>query len=531
MAPPVPPKKHHYTDYIINQCNQSGFPTDLGNRLYDEPNHSRETLDENVDKISVVSNGSNGSEVNATALQQVREQMAFSLKRMRDLEEQVKLIPLLQMQLQGMKEDRRQLQLQLKAEEIKSTSSSLSSSQPQIFQPQRVSPVSLTSLNKHIRCLKNTGTSTSPVLRRDVGCSPIVQVSPAKLRCQATSTDLILPVTSTHSINERLYTEQEVKKSIELALYKYKKDKLAHTASTGTQISKSYRNVGTDSIVPIETPRKILTISKTKSINIIDKKSVASVSSNTDELVPQLLKKTSDISLKAITDFQATRSHSFNLGEGEEKKNILKRRTATTQTIASSKQSIGVQHVPRNESKSCQSLPPAQSATKNTDTVDLVKVRNSHANTDPILQKEQQSHTQDLVKMRDWGVNTVPIKESTPDRVAKAILKSSSSNTESVRTKEIGVSCNTETTVQTQKMSMVLPAGHSGEDSRIPRPSAFYSPSSQRKFVRQNTFVVSKHSKLPSPTSPSSTRHVVRLETTPEHDMLEQVCPAEALWR
>ena len=449
---------------------------------------------------------------------------------MRDLEEQVKLIPLLQMQLQSMKEDRRQIQLQLKAEEIKSSNSSLSSSQQQIFQPQRVSPVSLTSLNKNIRSLKNTGTSTSPVLSRDVGC--LAQVLPLKLRSQATSTDLVLPVTSTHSINERLYTEQEVKKSIELALYKYKKDKLAHTASVGTQNSKSYRNVGTETIAPAVVPPKLLAISKTKSINIIDKKPVASVGSNTDELVPQLLKKTSDISLKAITDFQATRSHSFNLGEGEEKKSILKRRTATTQTIAPSMQSIGVQNVPRNESKSCQSLPPVQSATKNTDTIDLVKVRNSHANTDRILQKEQQSHTQDLVKMRDWGVNTVQVKENSPvaaTPVAKTILKTSSSNTEPVDTKEIGVSCNTETTVQTQKMSVMLPLASSGEDSRIPRPSALFSPTSQRKFVRQNTFVVSKHSKLPSPTSPS--RHVVRLQSTPEHEILDQVCPAEALWR
>ncbi len=39
---------------------------------------------------------SNGSEVSTGALQNIREQMALSLKRMRDLEEQVKMVPLLQ---------------------------------------------------------------------------------------------------------------------------------------------------------------------------------------------------------------------------------------------------------------------------------------------------------------------------------------------------------------------------------------------------------------------------------------------------
>lgn len=39
---------------------------------------------------------SNGSEVSTGALQNIREQMALSLKRMRDLEEQVKIVPVLQ---------------------------------------------------------------------------------------------------------------------------------------------------------------------------------------------------------------------------------------------------------------------------------------------------------------------------------------------------------------------------------------------------------------------------------------------------
>lgn len=50
-------------------------------------------LDQDIDRESIASNG---SEINTGALQNVREQMAISLKKMQDLEEQVKLIPLLQ---------------------------------------------------------------------------------------------------------------------------------------------------------------------------------------------------------------------------------------------------------------------------------------------------------------------------------------------------------------------------------------------------------------------------------------------------
>lgn len=53
----------------------------------------------------------------AQALQNIREQMAVSLAKMKDLEEQVKLIPVLQVQLSVLKEEKRQMLLHLKNEE------------------------------------------------------------------------------------------------------------------------------------------------------------------------------------------------------------------------------------------------------------------------------------------------------------------------------------------------------------------------------------------------------------------------------
>ncbi|XP_054279931.1 KN motif and ankyrin repeat domain-containing protein 1 isoform X2 [Macrosteles quadrilineatus] len=64
-------------------------------------------------------NGNNSSGLSASALQNIREQMAQSLERMKELEEQVKAIPVLQIQLSVLKDEKRKLQEKLKASEMK----------------------------------------------------------------------------------------------------------------------------------------------------------------------------------------------------------------------------------------------------------------------------------------------------------------------------------------------------------------------------------------------------------------------------
>jgi len=64
-------------------------------------------------------NGNNSSGLSASALQNIREQMAQSLERMRELEEQVKAIPVLQIQLSVLKDEKRKLIEKLKASEKK----------------------------------------------------------------------------------------------------------------------------------------------------------------------------------------------------------------------------------------------------------------------------------------------------------------------------------------------------------------------------------------------------------------------------
>ncbi|XP_021917735.1 uncharacterized protein LOC110828893 isoform X3 [Zootermopsis nevadensis] len=91
-----------------------------GQNGVDQPvsNHSA-THDEAgiLQDFDVASVGSATSGLSTGTLQNIREQVAISLERMKELEEQVKLIPVLQVQLSVLKEEKRKMMLQLRLEE------------------------------------------------------------------------------------------------------------------------------------------------------------------------------------------------------------------------------------------------------------------------------------------------------------------------------------------------------------------------------------------------------------------------------
>ncbi|XP_003487679.1 KN motif and ankyrin repeat domain-containing protein 2 isoform X1 [Bombus impatiens] len=113
--------------------------------------------------------GSGNSNLSTGALQNIREQMAASLERMRELEEQVKAIPMLQVQVSVLKEEKRNLLRQV--DELSKTrqydDSVLHRHRSQSFSEQRDSQ----------RNLRNTATPTRDmgtmcgVMTRDVGVS------------------------------------------------------------------------------------------------------------------------------------------------------------------------------------------------------------------------------------------------------------------------------------------------------------------------------------------------------------------------
>lgn len=148
--------------------------------------------------------------------------------KIRDLEEQTKLIPLLQMQIQALKEERIHLQTQL--ESRSSSTSSCSPNPHSVFQAHRVSPVSLNALKiaPNVMPKRTTGTNTSTVFLRDVGCSPEVS---SKMMQKSTSTEFVL---KTEGDGGRLYTERDLKKAIEMAHSKMRKS----SVTVGTQFGE-----------------------------------------------------------------------------------------------------------------------------------------------------------------------------------------------------------------------------------------------------------------------------------------------------
>lgn len=115
--------------------------------------------------------GSGNSNLSTGALQNIREQMAASLERMKELEEQVKAIPMLQVQVSVLKEEKRNLLRQV--DELSKTNfcnnDTLHRHRSQSFSEQRATA---------LRNLKNTGIVSTRdigtmcgVMTRDIGVS------------------------------------------------------------------------------------------------------------------------------------------------------------------------------------------------------------------------------------------------------------------------------------------------------------------------------------------------------------------------
>ena len=154
-------------------------------------------------------------------------------RKIRDLEEQAKLIPLLQLQNQALRDERQNLQSQL---ESRASSTSSSSPLPQpVFQAHRVSPVSLNSIKMTPvipkRNNRSTGTNTSLVIKREIGVGSSPEAA-VKTVHKGVSTEFIM---RTEGDGGRLYTESDLKKAIEMAHAKMRKT----TATVGTQFGES----------------------------------------------------------------------------------------------------------------------------------------------------------------------------------------------------------------------------------------------------------------------------------------------------
>lgn len=169
--------------------------------------------------------------IDGARLDQQQSDANSLLSQVHDLKEQTKLIPLLQIQIQALREERQHLQSQL---ESRASSTASSSPLPQpVFQAHRVSPVSLNSIKMAPiipkRNNRTAGTNTNSVLRRDVGCSTD---GVGKTIHKGIGTDFTM---RTEGDGGRLYSERDLKKAIEMAHAKMRKS----TATVGTQFGEN----------------------------------------------------------------------------------------------------------------------------------------------------------------------------------------------------------------------------------------------------------------------------------------------------
>ncbi|XP_055838307.1 uncharacterized protein LOC129906542 isoform X2 [Episyrphus balteatus] len=424
----------------------------------------------------------------AFTLYSIRQQMAISLNRMKDLEEQVKSIPELQNQLTQLRNEKLQLQQDLKnnrdelfkiKEQAASppilqiySSSSPRHSSPVTFTPQRISPVSLDSLGTRLKSNSPSPCdhirSSPQILKRDVGSMCVsytrdIGIGSNSILCRSIGTNTLL-----HSgdVFEKLYTKQELNEHVQAGIKEYKEKLTKHQQkemkSVGTQIfydnKKNMKNTSVQTNIEPAIKKfsvGIMARPSLRDVMISCKPEMKTISCSDHRTTDQLCDKcdspkksvasgteieeehTRPLSLKLMD--MPSRSNTFCLGENE--KLNIKRKTIgiqsqwTTHSIGMQTSfpvsSVGVQNVPQQKCEFSQCN--VQSETRQTDTHDLIRLKSSQMNTDEHPQSMKpitcnNSCNTDRIYTIDHGVNTLP----------QTITKHSSSNTEQLHTRDIG---------------------------------------------------------------------------------------------
>ncbi|XP_037044610.1 uncharacterized protein LOC119080396 isoform X1 [Bradysia coprophila] len=524
--------------------------------VYQKPNRDFKTLVELSPTHSIPSNretdresiASNGSEVSTGALQNIREQMALSLKRMRDLEEQVKIVPVLQQQLLTIKKEKEQLEQRVKEEEIRrantvSPPKNTTTPLTKPFHSQRHSPISLDSLNVKLQppyattSQPTTGKSSPPQTTESSPVPPIQKRDASQMTTMSLTrevgitTNQIKTRTTAVNTDQKSYTKQELQAAIDLTIERQQLEQFhaqqKKLISVGTQMQpvaipqKQLASVGQQTqnesqtiSTQTRTNQKSVEIAchpQTRSIGISDHSTV-------EELCPtcSIEKRTigcgpdeepSMISLKLMDMAPPKRSLTFSLGDGE-KLNISRKSVGTQYScIGPTKIDSSTQHfAPLMRDKHCQQSGPTTCNQMN-DTNGLIQIKSQSCATDPIHQIKKfnaESNTEpqkldnvstntDPPPMRlDHSTNTIktPSKDAACGGTVKPHISISCADNYCDTCKDSIMNLAKGFVKHTNGVSVPSAVLPTTEASRIPRPMALMSPRTERKFVRQNTYTV-----------------------------------------
>ncbi|XP_030377825.1 KN motif and ankyrin repeat domain-containing protein 2 isoform X2 [Scaptodrosophila lebanonensis] len=437
MAPPPPPRRHHHHQ-----------PQLLTSRTKEEP----ETVPSSTPHSPVVSET---GAADAQALCQIREQMALSLKRLKDLEEQVKTIPDMEQELNSLRQEKQRLlrrneELLRTARQTPSPPSPSASknASPVQFTPQRISPVSLESLGARIRN-NSTSSTTAPaaVIRRDVSTM-----------CKATSTrDVAVgsPKLSTRHVgtqdNQTVYTPQELEERIEVALTDQRKQQrqqqLQKLISVGTQMyvpKRQLRDMGTATDRPPLTYNVGVSAKPSTRENYVHcKPDVRSVGSSEHRITDMLCEKCS-VSTRSVScgteleqppkpvvsvkssPLAMARSNTFSLGE-HEPLNMRARKAVGCQTLATPLHSTGSQTVSLPQKSMAVQVTPAQQTASTQSTVEL---------------STRQTDTTGLQRLSRSATKVEQVAESVPMPATRHMASNTDAEPAKAATSNMG--CNTD---------------------------------------------------------------------------------------
>ncbi|XP_032589958.1 uncharacterized protein LOC6560306 isoform X3 [Drosophila grimshawi] len=521
--PPPPPRRHHLT------ATPKAEQTTTNGSSSDSPLQSP------------ASSETGQTTADAQALCQIREQMALSLKRLKDLEEQVKVIPDMEMELNSLRSEKQRLQrrneelLRGQRQTPSPPSPGLKNASPVQFTPQRISPVSLESLGARMR-----SSSISPsIIRRDVATQAASKV--IATRDIAVGSPLSVRHVGTQQ-TETLYSQLELKQKIEQALSESKQQRLRHLISVGTQMyvpKREQREMGNQTVPERPVLKHNVSISAkpmTRENFTNCKPDMRSVGSSENRVTDVLCEKCAiskrSVSVGCGTDEKLPekpkpvpqlpgRSNTFSLGEHEQL--AIKRKaigcqtlntvvhSASSQTAATTVRSTGAQAMPEQQQVGTQC--GVESTNRQTDTKGLQRLTRSVTKTEQLMAPLNPPQTCHVASNTEEQPLPVVAK---PER----IVAHSSCNTEQVHKRDVGCgdivkphisiacaanycdSCKEAIQLLAKDFSKADPTNEpptaphpirrsTSADSRIPRPKHLTSPSPVRKqFQRQNTYTL-----------------------------------------
>ncbi|XP_037955774.1 KN motif and ankyrin repeat domain-containing protein 1 isoform X2 [Teleopsis dalmanni] len=476
ISPPAPPPRRH----VVQTKSFSPNSTQI----------SKSPLSEQVQdalRSTTTAAGADSNSADAQTLFNIREQMALSLKRMKDLEEQVKSIPVLKRELTQLRDEKQLLQqtVQRKDDELlraRDTTRLSSSPSPAVspkfpspvqFTPQRISPVALESLGARLRTNSSSSEKQAkPPLKRDVGTmcglhtTRDIAVGSPIISFRTTGTN---PDQNLGTITETLYSHLQMEERVATAVTKYEEERtlqqLKKQISVGTQMYVSKLGVRDSSIqTALEKPVQkyavaVLAKPQTRESFVTCKPSVRTVASSEHSINDVLCEKCASSKRTVAcgtedTDSQSRnamslkqmemppRSNTFSLGENE--KLTIKRKTIGTQsmpvavrsegnqTSATVVHTVGVQHVPEMQNSCTQSQ--VDTISRQTDTSGLIQLCTTQTSVDEVarpITPEPDSNPEPIPpkpETRNSGTNTLP----------SASIRHFGSNTEQVHKRDIG---------------------------------------------------------------------------------------------